>query len=873
MAPMPIFQVVLQFSKTRICWGERLSLAANQQEAPPERRVKQTTVKKISWKAGVILKLLAMARRSLQASSQGIQILKKSFRKKKGGQTYVAGAVGCSRQTIWSLLQGNPIDCDVFMEVCKELGLNWEEIAESELPEPEQNDSQDIDALVREVRERIQPYIQERCGTMRVLDMTQPVALGDIYTSVNILEKLTRYRELKPGGLMRDTSPEKFERFCLGDVREKGVPGLEAVEKFSKLMILGKPGAGKTTFLKHLAIQSIGSKFQGDRVPVFITLKDFAEADGKPDLLEYITRLVAMFSIREQRLAPLQPNIAVMQEILNQGGALILLDGLDEVRDADSNQLLRQIREFSQQFPQNQFVITCRIAAREYTFEQFTEVEIADFNDEQIADFSGKWFRSKNDPIKAERFLERLKEDEPIQELATSPLLLTLLCLAFEDSGSFPTNRAELYENGVDVLLKKWDVKRNIERDQVYKRLSLKRKEDLLSQIARTTFEAGNYFFKQREVERLITQYIQNLPDASTDPEALELDSASVLKSIEAQHGLFVERARSIYSFSHLTFHEYFTARKIVTSCNPHAADDPMLQGLVSHLTEKRWREVFLLTVGMLDSADVLLGLMKYQIDLLLAGDEKLQLFLDWVNQKSLSIEFSPQAGRIRAFYTSFSLIINRNFKHYSLEFTLAQALSPNKKFNLCSKLILDYAFLEIFIDAILLTFGGASSSRINIFDVFDITSSNSVAINLNLILTQILSYNLEKEFQQALEKLKDKVPKLPEIDENLRIRLKNQEFFEEFLKDLHDWWKNNGKSWIERLRYVMIEYRNLGHDWQFSEAQKERLQQYYDANKLLVDCLNSDCYVSREVRQEIEETLLLPIAEIETRKRMKDEG
>jgi predicted NACHT family NTPase len=64
-----------------------------------------------------------------------------------------------------------------------------------------------------------------------------------------------------------------------------------------------------------------------------------------------------------------------------------------------------------------------------------------------------------------------------------------------------------------------------------------------------------------------------------------------------------------------------------------------------------------------------------------------------------------------------------------------------------------------------------------------------------------------------------------------------------------------------------MIEYRNIGHDWQFSDEQKERLQQYYDANKLLVDCLNSDCYVSREVRLEIEETLLLPIAEIEQRR------
>ncbi len=236
-----------------------------------------------------------MGRRSLQASPQGIQALRKALKKKQGGQTYVAGAVGCSRQTIWSLLQGNPIDCDVFMDVCAELGLNWEEITEPELPEPEQDDSQDIDALVQEVRQRIQPYIQERCGTMRVLDMTQPIALGEIYTSVNILEKLTRTRGLTLTELMQDADPEQFERFCLGNVRERRVPGLEAVETFSKLMILGKPGAGKTTFLKHLAIQCIAGKFQAERVPVFVTLKDFAEADGQPDLPEYyIERLVGI---------------------------------------------------------------------------------------------------------------------------------------------------------------------------------------------------------------------------------------------------------------------------------------------------------------------------------------------------------------------------------------------------------------------------------------------------------------------------------------------------------------------------------------------------------------------------------------------------
>lgn len=197
-----------------------------------------------------------------------------------------------------------------------------------------------------------------------------------------------------------------------------------------------------------------------------------------------------------------------IQEILQGGRALILLDGLDEVRDADNSRVLRQIREFSQQFHQNQFVITCRIAAREYTFEQFTEVEIADFDDQQIADFSGKWFRCKNDPIKAERFVQKLEEDEPIRELATSPLLLTLLCLVFEDSGSFPTNRAELYQNGVDVLLKKWDVKRNIEREQVYKRLSLKRGRRLKRHYCCRSqkFKNGSSEDKPRKIFGVIAQ-------------------------------------------------------------------------------------------------------------------------------------------------------------------------------------------------------------------------------------------------------------------------------------------------------------------------------------------------------------------------------
>jgi predicted NACHT family NTPase len=369
--------------------------------------------------------------------------------------------------------------------------------------------SVDIETLVQSCRENIKPYIKERCGTIRVLDMTQPIGLGEIYTNVNILEKITGRRRRKSAELVQNLNSEsdEFKRTWLSKIAQEQIPGLEAVERYSKLIVLGKPGAGKTTFLKYLAIQCISGKFQADRIPIFITLKQFAETQNNPDLRETIIRQLGNNLITNTQVS----------DLLNSGNFLILLDGLDEVREQDTSQVIIQIKDFSEQYHNNQFVITCRIAAREYTYEKFTEVEVADFNAQQIKDFANKWFGAKDDVVKAEDFIQKLKQDKPIGELATSPLLLTLLCLVFEESGDFPTNRSELYKEGLDALLKKWDAKRGIYRDQVYNKLSVQRKEDLLSKIAWTTFACGDYFFKQKVAEEHITEYMNNLLSAKAN--------------------------------------------------------------------------------------------------------------------------------------------------------------------------------------------------------------------------------------------------------------------------------------------------------------------------------------------------------------------
>jgi predicted NACHT family NTPase len=519
----------------------------------------------------------------------------------------------------------------------------------------------------------------------------------------------------------------------------------------------------------------------------------------------------------------------VGEGILGAGRSIMLLDGLDEVKVQDHDRVINTIRQTAQQFDGNQFVMTCRIAAKEYVFEQFTEVEVADFDNQQIADFSSKWFKPK-DLVKAMEFPQELKANPGLKELATNPLLLTLLCLVFEEGGRFPANRSELYKEGVDVLLKKWDAKRNIKREEVYKKLSLQRKEDLLSQVAYKAFEQNDYFFKQAFVEEQIRDYIRNLPNASSEPESLQLDSEAVLNSIAAQHGLLVERARGIYSFSHLTFQEYFTARWFKENA------DGDLSYFISNVINPQWREVFLLIVGMLKNADKLVQGMKLEIDSILSQDDSLQIFLDWVEKKSCSINSHYKPAAVRAYYFDLALALDlARALDITLDITFALALALDLDLEYTPDSARARAFaLDLDLDLDL-----AGTSALALALDLDFVGARAIALEI--------AFEIEStDFQESLEQLNDRLPDCS-LSKN-----ENESFY--------DWWEANGREWIEQLRAIMIEHRDIGHDWQFSAAQTKLLWQYYHANKLLVDCLNSDCYVSREVREKIESTLLLPL-------------
>ncbi|MEM9908604.1 MAG: NACHT domain-containing protein [Cyanobacteria bacterium P01_D01_bin.44] len=505
----------------------------------------------------------------------------------------------------------------------------------------------------------IQHYKKRHCQ-LKVLGMHEPISLETVYTTAKFLsdQEILNFESIE--SLEQAYRSSRLRGYQLDSGQCQRQPGLKIANDTQYLMVLGGPGAGKSTFLRKTGLEALKSchymktsyehlKFPDFYkhlcIPVFIELKRLDTVEI--DLEAFIATEFATCGFPDaQRFT---------RRALDQGRLLILLDGLDEVPSDNLNEAISTIQDFVDRYDKNRFIVSCRTAAYRSGFKRFRDVAMSDFDNEQIRQFLANWFGSEHD--KAQKTakncwtLLQKPENSAAKELAHTPLLLTFLCLVYNRAQTFPDNRSLLYGKALRILLEEWASEKRILRTEIYEGLSTELEEVLLSEIAYQNFKVNQLFFSRRALVESVKGFLASNLNAPK-----HLDGEAVVDAIEVQQGILVERAENAYSFSHLTLQEYLAAQYVLD----HGLWEELIQ---QHLLDNRWREVFLLIPGLMRwGADNFLSAMECQANGYLQSPI-LQSLLRWADDitASAASHYRPAEKRCAAIFLARSLSASLN--------------------------------------------------------------------------------------------------------------------------------------------------------------------------------------------------------------------
>lgn len=473
----------------------------------------------------------------------------------------------------------------------------------------------------------------------RTLARGDPIALS-----------LLRRSDKGDAGLLPDGRPARLN---LGE--------LLARERWA--VLLGDPGAGKTTLVRWAAL-TFARALQAGRervvVPAAQVHADTDDPDEMPDVDLGPARLPMLLRLADYEAArwqdgrdtsltiagylgrqpwlgqPLFADAAsggeLLRRAINEGRALILCDGLDEITDQTRrgqvvDALIAFIREHVRD-PQsnacpadeeratggiaatppverggNQIIITSRIvgyylAPLPAAMPHYT---VAELSDAAIRRFCGAWGAAVAEqtgdatlPERVEALAQALvdRQRPDLRELAGNPLLLTALAAQYGAApGELPRRRIEVYDRVADAFMK--------QRPEALKAAGINRSElrYALAQVALRLHADPDHpagFVAQDELHEWLTGALKELVPKSEKEKRRRapIDADEIIAYVRESGGLFMERGEGIYAFLHRSFQEYFAA--LALSWDGEEA----VQDIITRLDDPAWHEVLILAVA-----------------------------------------------------------------------------------------------------------------------------------------------------------------------------------------------------------------------------------------------------------------------------------
>jgi len=423
------------------------------------------------------------------------------------------------------------------------------------------------------------------------------------------------------------------------EIETKPLPALQAVIQNRQLVLLGDPGGGKTTFIRHLAHAlaahalkpSAGllngmpnwAQAEANILPIVVILRDFARSLPHPLPAKATPNDLWAFIQTTLTAQNLDFAADTIRHTLEAGQAIILLDGLDEVPTQAQRIFVRDaVSAFVRRYHvSNRVIVTCRILSYQPPVEKdapdlrlpsnlFPAFELAPFDEEKIDGFIDHWYRElarlmvvpSQDVTVLTGKLKTAVRRKDLWRLASNPLLLTVMALVHAHSGRLPDARALLYEETIDILLLRWEQKKvSGQAETVQLRQLIQQAErsdmDLKKVLWKLAYEAHRQVAGDEGGEKLadigeltLIKALAGLKKVDGKP---DLTWASrVVEVMKLRAGLLLEREPGLFTFPHRTFQEYMAGAYL--SLQPKFAKlgcDLATEGVL-------WREVILLAVG-----------------------------------------------------------------------------------------------------------------------------------------------------------------------------------------------------------------------------------------------------------------------------------
>ena len=444
-----------------------------------------------------------------------------------------------------------------------------------------------------DAEERYRSLLLETCDIVnlanlpeqdRILVLQRQLELRRLYVPLRVWVDVETDEYIDEEIKLGDFWKEHLEK--IGRKRQR-LPVGERLAKAKRLVVLGGPGAGKSTLTRWIAtayllrlksdpdlqdLPDVKTLPDEDWLPIIVRCRDLDQSCISGNLDDILSHTLRKAELTEDEANAL---LQVLKRRLNDGTALLMLDGLDEISESRMRaSFCQHLEQIHVAYPKAPIIATSRIVGyRDMGYRLdggFEHVTLDDLDREEKDDFAHRWCNLTELPERrddaARELIHDIHSSDRIERMTGNPMLLTTMALVKRKVGKLPSHRAHLYGEAVQVLLN-W-------RSEVDEPLDQLEAIPQLEYIAYDMCDRGVQQLRRDEILELIAQMRIEYPHVH---QARNHTPEEFLHLLEARTGLLVEAGRPlhlgmcmpVYEFRHLTFQEFLAATALVNGRFP----------------------------------------------------------------------------------------------------------------------------------------------------------------------------------------------------------------------------------------------------------------------------------------------------------------